>query len=237
MKLENMETITRHKDKNGVLIQIGQQCEVYNEETNIYFNGEVVKIKEDFVSVEDMEGDVFDIEPYNIEVELDLRDIAEKEGLDYIYTTSEGNGYPRNLKPAIIGFNTFGQAQEIADKYNLSIESFETKDGWGLWTRNNRRMYEPYQNSAEDYGDNYSEIHKMDEDDFIENEVQPLLEDAESFDKIEAILKEKKEIWEQVEVMEDDEIVITSYGTYYQTIKKTSMYFSHDTRHYTIGLI
>ena len=37
--------------------------------------------------------------------------------------------------------------------------------------------------------------------------------------------------------MEVDEIVITCQGEYYETIKKESMYFTHDTNHVTIGLI
>ena len=37
--------------------------------------------------------------------------------------------------------------------------------------------------------------------------------------------------------MEEDELVITCQGSYYETIKKESMYWAHDTKHITIGLI
>lgn len=37
--------------------------------------------------------------------------------------------------------------------------------------------------------------------------------------------------------MEVDEIVITCQGEYYETIKKVSIYWAHDTKHITIGLI
>lgn len=229
----------KHKDQNGVVIEAGQQCEAYNEETGIFFHGEIVKIKEDFISVEDMDGDVFDIEPYHIEVEFDLRDVAEKEGLDYIETTTESNGYPANLKPALIGFETFEQAQEIAEKYGLNIESFERRDGWHLWSRDNRTAYKPYTISCEDYGDNYGEFEKMDEEDFMEREIDEALRyiKFDTLNDLERFVEEKREIWDEIEAMEDDEIVITSYGTYLETVKKHSMSWSHDTKHYIIGVI
>ena len=44
------------------------------------------------------------------------RNLAEVEGLEFIETTSERNGYPSNLQGAIIGFESFKQAEEIAEK-------------------------------------------------------------------------------------------------------------------------
>jgi hypothetical protein len=169
---------------------------------------------------------------------LSKREIAEVEGLDFIETTSERNGYPSNLKGAIIGFESFKQAEEIAEKYELEIQSFEKKDGWALWFRSGSWMGEAFKNSSDDYGDNYSELAKMDEAEFLESEVKYFFEDdRESFDEIEAFLNQKKEIWEEIEKMEDDEIVITNCGSYSETIKKESMYFYHDTKHLAIGLI
>lgn len=166
------------------------------------------------------------------------RQIAESEGLDFIETTSQRNGYPSNLEGAIIGFKTFQQAEEIAEEFGLEITTFEKKDGWDLWYRTGGKIYKAFSNSSEDYGDNYQEVGKMDEEDFIENEVMFFFDDAkESFDQIESFLKQKKEIWEEVENMEDDEVVITHEGRYSDTIKKESMYFYHDTKHLAIGLI
>lgn len=165
------------------------------------------------------------------------RQIAESEGLEFIETTSQKNGYPSNLEGAIIGFKTFQQAEEIAEEFGLEITTFEKQDGWNLWCRTNGRPQRAFSNSSEDYGDNYQEVGKMDEEDFIENEVMFFFDDAKSFDQIESFLKQKKEIWEEVENMEDDEIVITHDGRYSETIKKESMHFYHDTKHSAIGLI
>jgi hypothetical protein len=168
----------------------------------------------------------------------DKRELAEVEGLQYIETTSERNGYPSNLKGAIIGFEEFKQAEYWAEKLGLSIETFSKKDGWDLWHREGSGAYKAFENSSDDFGDNYQEIPKMTEEEFIESEVKFFFEDdKESFDEIESFLKQKKEIWEEVEKMDDNEIVITNEGRYSETIKKESMYFYNDTKHIAIGLI
>ena len=166
-----------------------------------------------------------------------LKNIAKNNNLELIETTSQPNGYPSNISGALIGFESFAQAEELAKEYNLEISTFKKKDGWSLWYRTESTAYKPFMNSSSDYGDNYSEFSKIDEEDFIENEVKFFFEnDLVSFDQIESFLKQKKEIWEQIELMEDDEIVITNDGRYFETIKKESMYFYHDTNHNVIGI-
>jgi hypothetical protein len=167
----------------------------------------------------------------------DLKEIAEVNNLQYITTSNQANGYPSDLRGALIGFDSFTQAEELAAKFDLEIASFYKKDGWNLWYRDGGRLYEAFKNSSEDYGDNYNEFHKGTEENFIEHELKPFFDNEElTFDSIEAILKTKKEIWEEIDKMDDDEIVITNEGRYYETIKKESMYFYHDTKHYVIGL-
>ncbi|MGL5713279.1 MAG: hypothetical protein ACRCX2_09690 [Paraclostridium sp.] len=169
---------------------------------------------------------------------MKLQKIAERHGLEIIETTDRSNGYPSNLKGAIIGFESFKQAEEIAEKYNLEITSFHKKDGWNFYYRTGANMYKAFTNSCEDYGDNYSEVEKMGEEDFIDREVLHFFSGnvIESFEQIESFLSSKKEIWEEVNKMEDDEIVITHEGNYYETIKKESMYFYHDTKYIVIGV-
>ena len=173
--------------------------------------------------------------------QIDLREIADNNGLTYAESTSGSNGYPSNIKGIIIGFEYFQDAEELAEKHGLSIEFFLKKDGWQLWERTNNQAHEPMKNSSDDYGDNYSQLEKMSESEFITNEVAEtitaLIEDGADFDTIENFIKDKRKLFNEIEIMEDDEIVITYQGSYYETIKKQSMYFSHDTKHITIGLI
>jgi len=167
----------------------------------------------------------------------DLREIAELNGLTYAESTSGTNGYPNGIKGIIIGFEYFQDAEELAEKHGLTIEFFTKKDGWDLWERTNNQAHEPLKNSSEDYGDNYSQMEKMNEKVFYESEVKYSLENFDNLEDLQNFLSKKQELFEEIENMEVDEIVITCQGEYYETIKKESMYFTHDTNHVTIGLI
>ncbi len=168
----------------------------------------------------------------------DLREIAEIEGLEYFETTSEASGYPHYIKGALKGFDTFEQAEEIAQKYDLDIQEFHKRDGQQLWSRAgwaNRA----FQNSDSDYGDNYSSFNggEISEEEFFESEVKPCLENFDNFEDLNGFLKQKEELFDNICCADIDELVITYCGDYYETIKKESMYFYHDTKHYVIGLI
>ena len=49
--------------------------------------------------------------------QYEFENIASENGLQIICTTSEGNGYPHDLKDAIIGFKTFDQATEFRRRW------------------------------------------------------------------------------------------------------------------------
>ena len=169
----------------------------------------------------------------------DLREIADLNALQIIETTPERNGYPSNLMPAIIGFDTFEEAQGLADEHGLSVEVFEKKDGWSLWYRTGNKMYEAFKNNADDYGDNYSEYdgRSMDEEVFLQDEVLEWLSDFTNFEELQSFIEAKKEVFEEIEKAEAHQKVITYMGNYYETIDAESMYFRHDTNHHVIGLI
>lgn len=166
-----------------------------------------------------------------------LEFIAYQNGLELIETTSERNGYPSHLKNAIIGFDSFEEAEKIAKDNNLSIEIFTKKDGWQLYYRTGNSAYEPFKNGADGYGDNYSDFCSEDVDTFYEKEVKPFLGDFNDFDSLSDFLEKKKEIFDKLELIDEDEKVIICDGNYYETIQKTSMSFYFDTKTSVIGLI
>jgi hypothetical protein len=173
-------------------------------------------------------------------LKINIKEFSEIHNLDVIETTIGSNGYPEHLKDALIGFENFSQAKEIAEEYGFKIEAFHKKDGWALWERNNNTRYEAFKNDSSDFGDDYHEYNMDsfdDEADFISEEIEPFFESFKSFDDVEQFLESKKELWEKIQECEDDEVVITSSGRYFDTIKTTSMAFSHDTHNYVIGLI
>lgn len=141
------------------------------------------------------------------------------------------------MKKAIIGFDSFEQADELAKKNGLSIEIFTKRDGWNLWYRTGDKAWEPFERSAEEYGDDYREFSEEDLEGFYENEVQPFVSDFADFASLRSFLDNKEKIYDKIEEADDDELVITSEGNYYDTIKKITMEYEYDTHHYAIGLI
>jgi len=169
--------------------------------------------------------------------QFDFIDLAAQGGLELIETTSERNGYPRCLKKAIIGFDSMEEAREYAEQHNLSIEIFHKRDGWSLWYRTGNRAYDPFTRTAEDYGDDYLLFTADDANNYYENEVQEIISDFDNFDDVENFLKERREVYDAICALGEDEAVVTYQGSLYEEIKLHSMSYYFDTHHYAIGLI
>lgn len=166
-----------------------------------------------------------------------IEDIASENGLELIETTAERSGYPRGLQKAVIGFETFDEAEKLAKEYNLDVEIFTKRDGWNFWYRTGDKAWEPFERSAEDFGDDYHKYSKEDLDDFYENEVQPFVADFDSFEQLRSFLSNMEHVKEEIENADDDEIVIARTDGYCETIKVKTMEYEYDTHHYAIGLI
>lgn len=167
----------------------------------------------------------------------DLESIAVENGLEVITTTSARNGYPQRLKRALIGFDTFEDAEKLAREEGLSIEIFTKRDGWSLWYREGNHAFAPFERSVEEYGDEYRQYTKEDLEGFYVNEVQPSVCAFDDFDSLRCFLNIMEEIRDRIEDAEDDEIILASCGGYYDTIEKTTMSYRYDTHHFAIGLI
>ena len=154
-----------------------------------------------------------------------------------IDTTSAMNGYPEALKPALIGFDSYEDAERVAKEYGLSVEIFTKRDGWQLYYRTGNRAYSPIEVTAEDYGDDYRSFTSSDYDGFYENEVQERISEFKTFDDVEQFLEAKKKIYEAIEDLEEDEMVITCRGEYYETVKRYTMSRYYDTKTTVIGVI
>ena len=167
----------------------------------------------------------------------DLESIAEENGLEVITTTSAKNGYPQRLQAAIIGFDTFEDAEKMASENGLSIEIFTKRDGWRLWYRTGNHALAPFERDCAVYGDEYRQYSKEDLEGFYANEVQPSVYIFDDFESLRCFLDIMEGIRDKIEDADDDEIILASLGGYYDTIKKTTMSYCYDTRHFAIGLI
>lgn len=168
---------------------------------------------------------------------MTLNEIAYDNGLELIQTTAGMNGYPQQLQDAIIGFDTFEEAEKLAKENGLSIEVFTKRDGWDLWYRTGNTAWEAFERSCEDYGEDYAQYANGEAEDYVENEVRPFLSDIDDMDALCTFVQSGKETYDKIREADDDELVITHCGQYYDTIEKRTMAYEYDTHHYAIGLI
>lgn len=167
---------------------------------------------------------------------IDLRELAEQNGLRFVETTSESNGYPSNLKDALIGFDTFEEAEALAKEHGLDIMLLHRRDGWQLWHRK-ANAYEPMTITSADYGDDYSDLQCMSAEDFYAEEVAPMLDAFSTLAELKAFVESKEEIRDEMLTMGEDEIMILHDGKFYEKIEKNPMSWSFDTHNYEIGLV
>ena len=79
-----------------------------------------------------------------------IQEIAKEYNLELIATTTANNGYPQELKRALIGFTSYEQAEMVAERYGkelgLVFDCFTKCDGWTFWSRDKKPAlpYTPY---------------------------------------------------------------------------------------------
>ena len=163
--------------------------------------------------------------------------IAERYGLQVIETTTDKNGYPKDLQNALVGFDTFEEAQDVAEEYGLRITTFVRKDGHEFYYRNNNTTYEPLHIRAEDYGDDYKVFGINHRKNYYKNEVRPHLHDFDDIDDLMDFVEAQSDIIAELESLGDDELVIVRDGEYYETIERNIMRWYHDNELVIIGVI
>lgn len=171
---------------------------------------------------------------------MNLYELAKDNGLTHVETTSEGNGYPSGIKSAIIGFESFGEAQDFAAKHNLSLELIERRNGWGLWYRPGNTAYDAIKVDPEDFGADFRGIlpgQYKDEKDFIQQEVMPKLQEEADFDDLHKTISNMYRLWEHIEDMDNDEIILTNGGYYYDKLQQKTCHYHYDNKHFAIAAV
>lgn len=166
-----------------------------------------------------------------------LENIAYEKGLEYIETTTGMNGYPQCIRGAIIGFDTFEEAEAVAQENGLRITTFFKRDGWHLYERNNNTAWEPLKITSYDYGDDYNHYDSDDVENFFEEYVAPMLGEFDNFDDLQNFIDEYKRIYEELLSIDETQLVITCMGRYHETIDKKSMSWSNDSKTWVIGVM
>ncbi len=157
-----------------------------------------------------------------------LKEIANENGLQVVDTTLG--------REAIIGFDSFVEAEKLAEKYGLDISQFCKRDGSQIYEWEGF-VCEAIKISAEDYGCDFNQFTKDDLEGFYEDNVMPFIGEMESFEAARALLDSYEKIYNAIVNAKDGEIVLTYEGRYYDTVMSETMSFYHDGKTRAVGLV
>lgn len=162
-----------------------------------------------------------------------FKKIAEENNLSVVELS--------NGKEALIHFESFEQAESIANAYGLDTVHLKKKDGES-WKVYSYMPLGPIEVSAFELGDDFEEWTSV--EDFFENEIRAFLPDSlhdgeYDFKTFVEKTEEWKEIYDNLLKLKEGEIVLTYENRYLDTVKKEATYFEDyfNSRHEAIGVI
>lgn len=153
-----------------------------------------------------------------------------------IETTNGMNGYPSNLMNAVIGFDTFEEAESYAAENNMEVQMFYRRDGWQLWERKGA-AYEAIKVKVEDFGDDCHALTEQDQEDFYEEWVKPALDNCVSIDDVKQVIQDLEEVENKLLLIDETQVVIIRGNKYEETLDKFVMEYTYDVHNYAIGCI
>ncbi len=156
-------------------------------------------------------------------------DLAEQLGLDIVSVTEASDGYPQTVQLALIGFDNFDQAEEVARAHDLSIVSLYKRDGWKLWAEQGA-AWGPIKLGAEDYGDDYMSCDSSCDEDDLADDLRGAIDGIEELDDIFTIVDFYKKIKEQLDdISEAEQVIARMYDAdSIEVIKKEVMSWHDD---------
>lgn len=164
-------------------------------------------------------------------------DLAEQLGLDIVSVTSASNGYPQNVQLALIGFDNFEQAEDVANANGLTIVSLYKRDGWKLWAEQGS-AWGPIKPSAEDYGCDYMSYDSSWDEDDLTDDLRRAIDGIEDIDGISTIVDFYKKFKEELDdISEDEQVIARMYDAdTIEVIKKEVMSWHDDANSSTIAI-
>jgi hypothetical protein len=169
-------------------------------------------------------------------MENTILDRAEELGYEIIETTSEGNGYPSNLKKAVIGFEDFEDAEYFVKENGGEIIELKRKAGQQLWSRGSRAFEPFYMSTIYDNDPNYEMYFCGDEERFTDN-VKEQIAEFNDFALIQSYVEDKSEIWDEFCTLGENEFILVKDGKFEDVIEEERMDYEYDSTYYRIGVI
>ena len=182
---------------------------------------------------------------------MDMKDeafvrLAEAHELDIVWTTCGINGYPQNEDRALIGFEDWAQVEAIAKATGFDIKILRRRDGWGLWEF---RGDATTALDALDYaGDGWEWYGKCKKTPLAQQEkgfigqwwvLNDDIDNAKTCDEILAHAQLGKELWDEITMCEEGEIVLywSETGKYERMQRRSMRLHDNDVWEYAIGLV
>ena len=175
------------------------------------------------------------------EMPLELDEAAAEYNLIIVETTSGMNGYPRHIRKALVGFESFEQAEEIAAETGLCMMELHRRDGWQLWQRvemTNR----PFDLTLVD-GDDGMQMACTENAIECVDEMLADYEEDENYteEELEEVRAAAAELKAEISKNIGKDKFVTIYGCgspfAYEIFDHYSMSYYYDTHNYCIGLV
>lgn len=155
-------------------------------------------------------------------------ELAEQFGLDVESVTSSANGYPQNVQLALVGFDNFEQAEEVASANNLTLVILYKSDGQDLW-RNINIAREPINLKAKYYGDDYMSFDSSWNERDITDNIRGAIDGNTNLDEIFDIIDFFKILKGELDdISEDEQVIARMYDASSIEVTKKEVMRYHD---------
>lgn len=168
----------------------------------------------------------------------ELKDIVSEykeyaPNLEVVETTSERSGYPRHIIPAIIGFESWDQAELFCDENpDFQLIWLDRRDGWNLWHRGNTAVVPlDIERDLEEKG----ELLKT-PDEALES-IKSNLESADTLDELYDMLDKYSSLCTAVNDLDDDEAIFLQNGIWDVVKIKDVIEWHEDVYHTVLAAI
>lgn len=161
------------------------------------------------------------------------------DGLDIISTTSDANGYPKNVGNAVIGFKSWEELKDFSNLFDLPIIVLHRKDGWHYWHIEDNEPWGPFEMKAEDFGDDCTAYEKGESRYYMEDWLDAACDkDYDEADEYKQLIDDAMECRNTIYRLVDNQVaIIRNNRQVVAVVDRLTLGYSSDTNHYAIGLL
>lgn len=178
-------------------------------------------------------GDIIDVDIYE--------HICDQNAeLAQVETTSEASGYPRGLGRAVVGFDTFEEAQDVADKYGLTVVKLHKRDGWQLWHNDRQALHDGDRPMLEPEDMGYHNIYQAGDEKRVVEDLKASIAGLDDIECICYLADSRKDIIEELDTLGENEAIFTDHDsktpTEWEKVNIHPTEWEYDTHHYCVAL-